>query len=269
MPAPTAPSGSLRVALEITPPRRDRPAVLRRRAALLGSRPDAIHVIQRPDRLPSLDASLQLQREGRRAVWHCANRGRSQDAVRRDVERALEGGVRAVLCIRGESDDRDRSDTPKIREVVALLREADPELRIGVTWNQYAPRERALRNLGAKLEAGAHFVQTQPVMAPDDVESLAATFRREWPEVPLLPMLMPLASRAEAERMGARLGIPVPDATLAALARGGAQSGWALFETTLRALRATEGVEGVALMTQRADPDRETVERIATALDAA
>ena len=51
--------GGFAVALEITPPKKRLEEVLLRRARLLPG-VDAINVIQRPDRLSSLDASLLL-----------------------------------------------------------------------------------------------------------------------------------------------------------------------------------------------------------------
>ncbi|MBE0612003.1 MAG: hypothetical protein IH609_21665, partial [Dehalococcoidia bacterium] len=50
-------AGQFAVALEITPPQRDLPKVLLRRARLLGTAAQAINVIQRPGRQSSLDAS--------------------------------------------------------------------------------------------------------------------------------------------------------------------------------------------------------------------
>ena len=54
-----------------------------------------------------------------------------------------------------------------------MVREASPELRVGVTLNQYAGRERVLKNLLPKLAAGASFVQTQPVFGLDTLEPFA------------------------------------------------------------------------------------------------
>jgi 5,10-methylenetetrahydrofolate reductase len=255
------------IAHEITPPKRPRHDILLRRARLLQGRADTIHVIQRPERWSSLECSIALVREGVHAVWHAVNRGRSEDEIRHDIERALEGGVRSVLCLRGEHDAIDKSDTPRLRELVGWLRSADPDLRIGVTANQYGPIERVLENLLPKLDAGADFVQTQPVFAAEDLEPLIPAVHARAPHVRIQAMLMPLTSEADAHSVAARLGVPVPESVLAALHGGGVEAGWREFADLLLALRDLPGIDGVALMTLRADPAPEDVARIRDELD--
>ena len=65
------------LALEITPPRTARTDILLRRARLLDPRPALVNVIDRPDRLPSLDACLVLSARGHAPVWHVATRRRT------------------------------------------------------------------------------------------------------------------------------------------------------------------------------------------------
>ena len=103
------------VALEITPPREPRSDVLLRRARLLGPLARAVHVIQRPGRLSSLDASIELERAGIEAVWHVTNRGRTRAELEAEIERAAAAGLRAALVVRGEGDQADRDDTPSLR----------------------------------------------------------------------------------------------------------------------------------------------------------
>ncbi|MCP4004129.1 MAG: hypothetical protein GY725_08045 [bacterium] len=251
------------IAHEITPPKEPQNAILLRRARLFEDRADAIHVIQRPERWSSLEASIALVRSGMHAVWHVANRGRSETEIRCDIERALEGGVRSVLCLRGEHDAVDKPDTPKLRELVDLLRTADPELRIGVTANQYGSAERVLANLLPKLDAGADFVQMQPVFGLDDLENLAEAIRRHAPQAQILAMLMPLCSEQDAERIASRLGVRIPETVRDELSEGGAETGWRVFAEHLRELRESQLVDGVALMTLRADPAPGDIERIA------
>ena len=74
------------VSLEISPPKKRLDDVLLHRARLLGGRADTVNVIQRPDRLPSLDTC---------APW-------SPDALetRRDAVRMV-GLVRVSQRVRG------------------------------------------------------------------------------------------------------------------------------------------------------------------------
>jgi 5,10-methylenetetrahydrofolate reductase len=156
--------------------------------------------------------------------------------------------------VRGEGDVADRGDTPSLRELVARIAAALPATRIGVTLNPYLPRERVLANLWPKLEAGAAFIQTQPVFELAALRAVAEPIRARAPRVAILPMVIPLVSLAGAEKLALRLRLPLPGRSLARLAQGGEAEGWRLFAETLRELRASGLADGVALMTQQMDP---------------
>jgi 5,10-methylenetetrahydrofolate reductase len=243
--------------LEVTPPREPRPQVLLRRAALLGPAADAINVIQRTNRVSSLEASLELLTAGYEPVWHLLNRGRSADEIEHEIGRAEAAGIPAVLCIRGEHDEADKSDTPKIRQVVERVRAAMPSALIGVTLNPYAPREPALRNLLPKLAAGAEYVQTNPVFELGQLAPVAEELKSRAPGVRIVPMAMPLLTRESADRLQQRIGVPAPPAL-----------GWSAFRELLHALCESPLVDGVAIMTLQMDAPRGTGERIREALGA-
>jgi 5,10-methylenetetrahydrofolate reductase len=255
-----------RVALEITPPVQPNPAVLLRRASLLGESASAVHVIARPGRQSSLDASIALERAGRSAVWHVGNRGRSRSDLERDMEVAAQAGIRSVLVVRGEGNVEDRPDTPTLRALVARLRAAIPTARIGVTLNPYLDPERVLANLWPKLEAGADFVQTQPVFGAASLRGVAARIRARAPRVEILPMVIPLASAAAAEKLGLRLRVPLGEGLIARLARGGSEEGWSIFAETVAELHASGLADGIALMTLEMDPPAEVGERVLRAV---
>ena len=99
-----------------------------------------------------------------------------------------------MLCIRGDHLAADVPDSPKIREVVGLLRVGLPEACVGVTMNQHAPRERVLRSLVAKLEAGAHFVQTQPVFDVARLEGFLEDLDRRNLRIPINSMTIVVRS---------------------------------------------------------------------------
>ena len=131
--------GRFPVALEITPPQKPLPGVLLRRAGLLGDAVTAVNVIQRPGRQSSLEASLYLCGGTFEPVWHLVTRGTSRDEVRAQMEAASEGGIRQLLCIRGDHAGGDTADTPTIRDAVSMARDLIPGATIGATFNQYAP----------------------------------------------------------------------------------------------------------------------------------
>jgi 5,10-methylenetetrahydrofolate reductase len=256
----------LGVALEVTPPRASRPDVLLRRARLLGERADAVHVIQRPDRQPSVEASAELERRGVAAVWHLVNRGRDRAQLEREIGRAAASGLRACLVVRGEGGPPEAVAPPTLASLVTRVRVALPDARVGVTLNPYGPRERVLANLWPKLEAGAAFVQTQPIFEAQSLAPFAEAIRARAPGVRIVPMLIPLLSAPAAERLGERLRVPLPDRLLRRLEREGEPAGW----DELRALAAELARSGLAdsfaVMTQEADPPKTFGERIAAAL---
>jgi methylenetetrahydrofolate reductase (NADPH) len=254
------------VALEITPPREPNSAVLSRRARLLGASADSIHVIQRPGRQTSVAASIELARAGLAAVWHVVNRGRGSSEIEREIECAARAQLGAALVVRGETGPADPPDTPPLREVVARIRASLPRARVGVTLNPYVDRARALANLWPKLEAGASFIQTQPVFAAATLRGLAEPIRARAPGVAIVPMVIPLLSAAAAEKLALRLHLPLPQGLVARLERGGEAAGWALFAETIRDLKASGLANGVAVMTQEMDPDEAFGERVRAGL---
>ena len=255
-----------RVALEITPPRTERLDVLLRRARLLGPRADAVHVIQRPERQRSVDAALALERCGIPAVWHLVNRGRSEPELEREIAHAAAGGLRAALVVRGEAGPSESVAPPKLASLVTRVRAAIRGARVGVTLNPYGPSERVLANLWPKLEAGAAFVQTQPVFEPETLAPFAAEIRARAPRVEIVPMLIPLLDAGAAERLGERLHIPLPDRLLRRLEEGGADAGWSAFAALAAELTRSGLADSLAVMTHEADPPKSFAERLAAAL---
>jgi len=258
-------SGGFPVALEITPPQRSLPKVLSRRAALLGTAACAINVIQRPGRQSSLDASCELIASGLDPVWHLVTRGRTREEIAAELQRAADAGVQQLLIIRGDHQAEDPAGAPSIREVTAMARAHLPSAKIGATLNQYAPNaERVLRNLFPKLEAGASYVQTQPVFDLARLEALAARIREQAPETHIVAMAMPLLSLDAAEKMQSRIGLALPDTFRARLAT--ADSAWAAFDEIVGGLAASEHIHGLAVMTFEIDAEPEVGERIVVSL---
>jgi methylenetetrahydrofolate reductase (NADPH) len=261
--------GEFPVALEITPPLQSRPAILHRRATLLGDAASAVNVIQRPGRQPSLEAACELLAGGLEPVWHLVNRGSTRAGVAADVATARDAGIRNVLCIRGDHDAPDTADTPTIREVVATVRDHLPGALIGATLNQYTPdRAAALKNLWPKLAEGATYVQTQPVFELATLAPLAAEVRARVPGTRIVAMAMPIPDSATLQRVSARLGIE-PPAGLAARLASGPAAAWQAFAEVLSTLRASPLIDGVAIMTFEMDPPPGTGIEIVRALRAA
>ncbi len=262
-------SGAFPVAVEITPAQRPNPRVLLRRAGLIGAYADAANVIQRVDRQSSLDASIELLARGVEPVWHLVTRGKSRAGVAAELEQARAGGIRNVLCIRGDHAGGDLPDTPTVRAVIALARDAIPGVLIGATLNQYSPdRDAALGNLLAKLDAGADYIQTQPAFAIEPLLASMEAVRIRFPNARLVAMAVPLLSPGAVDGIQRRLSFRLDARTCQRLAAG-EEAGWELFDETLAVLRASALVDGVAIMTTEMDPPPGTGGRIVAALRAA
>ena len=255
-------SGHFPVGLEITTPRQLSPTILLRRAQALDGASDSVHVVQRPDRQASLDASAMLADLGIDAVWHLVNRGRSRRAIREDLTRAALRDIRALVCMRGDHIASDLADTPSLSETVRMARTALPEALIGATANQYGERSRVLPNLLAKLRQGADFVLFQPAFIMADYERLAREIRSRSHSTYLLPTLMPVLSSDAAVRIEKRLRIRLPSSLHRDLRAGGEEAGWDHFEAALRTLAEGPWADGCAIATSLADPPRYIMDRI-------
>jgi len=220
-----------------------------------------VNVISRPDRWSSLEASRVLVDAGPAPVWHLTNRGRGVAEIESQIALAARAGLAHVLCIRGEYKSEDDVDTPKIREVVRMLRRGLPEARVSVSLNHHLGRRRALGNLIGKLESGAHAVQTQVTFDLASLEPFALEIKSRHPKVGIIPMLMPVLSARAGVRLSRRLAIPLPARLLQRLESFGAEAGWDHFETFARAIAENPLYDGLAIMAP-IDPDEAFVARL-------
>jgi len=255
----------LELAFEITPPAERRPLLLLRRAAVLRPLTRRVNVIQRAERWSSLEASIALRQYDYEPVWHLANRGRGIARIEAEVALAREAGISRVLCIRGEYKGEDDADTPRIRELVRLLRHRLPRAHVSVTLNHHVRAARVLSNLRAKLDAGAHGVQTQVSFDLESLQPFAEAIRRSHPGVSLAPMGMPVLSTRAALRLSRRLAVPIPASLLDRLERLGPLAGWEHFERFASAVADDPLYEGLAVMTP-IDPDPDFRARMRGAL---
>ena len=259
-------SGAFPVSLEITPPRTAKPAVLLRRARLLEACTLTVNVIQRPERQSSLEAALELRREGLEPIWHLATGGRTGEGIAADIERAREAGIGHVLCLRG--DHAAESPGPPVPEAIGIVREQAPEMAVGAALDQYHGSERADRLLAAKLHAGATSVWTQPVFELDPLLRSAEFVKGQRSDAHVVAMAMPLLTEESLDAISERLRIPAPEALRKRIAAG-EEEAWRAFEETLGSLAGTDLVDAVAIMTYRADPPEGTGERIIAGLQRA
>jgi methionine synthase I (cobalamin-dependent)/5,10-methylenetetrahydrofolate reductase len=195
---------------------------------------DAVNITDNPMarvRMSSVAMAHILQREvGIEAIWQLTCRDRNVIGIQSDLLGAAALGIRSVLALTG--DPITIGDYPKgtavfevnstglVRIVKGLNNGFDfagqnigttTQFQIGTAASPSASDlNKEIARLEEKMEAGADFVQTQPVFDP----SLAEKFlkRVEALKVPVLLGLMPLRSSRHAEFMHNEVpGISIPD----------------------------------------------------------
>jgi 5,10-methylenetetrahydrofolate reductase len=257
---------------ELVPPRSADPEVIRRAARRLRGMVDAVNVTDnataRIGMAPTVAAVLAAG-EGLEPVLQLTCRDRNRLALTADLLGAHALGVRAVLCLSGDPVAVGSSGAKPVFDLDAVgltrlatglghgqgpgrVRIAPPApFLVGVAEAPGADPSGGAR-LAAKADAGARFVQTQPVY---DVAAFAAWLdlvaTRGLPErVAILAGVLPPASAAQLQRFSALPGWAVPDATLARMraARDQRAEGITLAAEVVEQVRALPGVRGVHLM---------------------
>ncbi|MBI5500568.1 MAG: methylenetetrahydrofolate reductase [Deltaproteobacteria bacterium] len=272
-------AGHFAFTAELGPPRGADVEALRRKAAFLRGRVDAVNVTDNQTavvRMSSWGASLIALQEGLEPVYQMVCRDRNRLAMQADVLGASANGIRNLLCLSG--DLQEFGDHPEAKSVydidsLQLLQavrgmrddgkflsgrpvETPPRIFLGAAANPFAdlPQFRA-RRLAKKVRAGADFVQTQCVFNMkrfaefvDQAGELGVLDR-----VFLLAGITPLKSVAMATYMQQKVpGMDVPEALLRRL--GGvpkkqvADEGIRIACEQIAELRAMKGVSGVHLM---------------------
>jgi 5,10-methylenetetrahydrofolate reductase len=257
---------------ELVPPRSADPEVIRRAARRLRGMVDAVNVTDnataRIGMAPTATAVLAAG-EGLEPVLQLTCRDRNRLALTADLLGAHALGVRAVLCLSGDPVAVGSSGAKPVFDLDAVgltrlatglghgqgpggVRIAPPApFLVGVAEAPGADPSGGAR-LAARADAGARFVQTQPVY---DVAAFAAWLdlvaTRGLPErVAILAGVLPPASAAQLQRFSALPGWAVPDATLARMraARDQRAEGITLAAEVVEQVRALPGVRGVHLM---------------------
>lgn len=150
-------------------------------------------------------------------------RTRTRNAIIGDLLGASALGIRNLLCMTGDaptaSGDLQDVDVFGLIGIARafpdrlgtdLLGEAEPFF-IGATWSPFAPdRQQELDRLRRKVEAGAQFIQTQPVFDAGEFASVASALSDDVRRVPVIVGLAPIRSAAHAARLAGIPGVHVP-----------------------------------------------------------
>lgn len=147
--------------------------------------------------------------------------GASRDELARVLDSLVEGGIKNVLCLRGDPPKGQESFEPPAdgfayaNELTAFVKKRWP-LCIGTAGypegHQEAPdRYTDLLNLKRKVDAGSCFVVTQLFFENDTYFDFVAQARRMGITVPIIPGIMPITSAEQIERITELSGASIPE----------------------------------------------------------
>lgn len=275
-------SGQFAVTAEFNPPDSADPKDICESALVLAHVVDAINTIDSSGanvHMSSLGTSALLIRAGYDVVMQISCRDRNRIALQADLLAASALGVKNVLCITG--DDVSAGDQPEAKRVfdfdsMHLLRTAQimrdqgvflsgrtisvpPRLFLGAVENPFAPplHWRADR-LAKKVEAGAHFIQTQYVF---DVEVFREFMSRVrdlgiTERVYILAGVGPLKSPKAAQFMRTRVpGVVIPDSLIERMKKTPParwrEEGMEICIEIIEQVRELEGIAGIHVMAYR------------------
>lgn len=274
--------GDFVVTLELDPPKGSDPLPTLDAVRPLARLVDAVNIADCPManvRMSPIALSYLVQRDlGLETIFHLTCRDRNLIGLQSELLGAAAMGVRNILALTG--DTPDRGDHPTARGVfdldstglVALASRlnsgkdlAGGELNrrtdflVGVAVDPGAPDlPREVDKIRAKIEAGANFVQTQPVF---DVETVLR-FQEQTVglDIPVLYGILPLRSHQSAVRLMQRVpGIRVPEPVLRRLEAVGPGGGLQYFAELLQGLVPL--VQGVHIFPMgKLDPAAELIQ---------
>lgn len=227
--------GAFGVTVEIDPPKGADVRKTLEKVRRFADRVDAVNVADCPManvRMSPITLAHLLQRDVQvEAIFHLTCRDRNVIGLQAELLGASGLGVRNILALRG--DNPERGDHPEatgvfeldatglIRTASTLNRaqtvagtplEQGTDFAIGCAANPTATDlEGEVSRLEMKIEAGAHFVQTQPIYDPRLLERWLAKIAGRI-EIPILYGIMPLKSYDFAVHLNQNVpGISVPD----------------------------------------------------------
>jgi methionine synthase I (cobalamin-dependent)/5,10-methylenetetrahydrofolate reductase len=202
-------------------------------------------------------AALVQQQVGLETIAHFTTRDRNVMAIQSELIGAHALGIRNVLCLRG--DPPRVGDYPNATAVwdvnavglITIIANMNKGLDangtpighraqfyIGAALNPNAEnREREIRQLHKKLEAGANFLVTQPIY---DVEAFRAFLEDCGPVgVPILVGVLPLVSARHAEFLHNEVpGVVIPETVRARISGAGEHAAEAGVELAVELLDA-------------------------------
>jgi methylenetetrahydrofolate reductase (NADPH) len=270
-------SGKFVVCAELNPPMSANAPFMEKRLPHFRGTVDAVNVTDNPSsvmRLSGLAACLLLIREGLEPIMQLTCRDKNRLALGSEILGGAAFGVRNLLCVTGDHPilgsipsakpvfDLDSVSLIKtvveMHETKSFMGQQDvktmPQLFVGGASNPFAePLEYRVDRLRKKAEAGANFVQTQPVFDLEVFSRWMENVREQGlhEKIHIIPGIMPLKSPRAARYMKDDVpGVIMPDKIVARMEKAGdpAEEGFNIALETVQALRGVDGVAGIHLM---------------------
>ena len=261
---------------EIGPPRSCDGDVIREKSKYFKGIVDAVNITDNQTalaRLSSIASAKILLEEGVEPIMQMTCRDRNRIAIQSDLLGAAALGIRNVLCLTG--DHQKFGDQPEAKGVFDLdsiqliatvakmnnglflssqeMKKA-PEFLIGAAANPFAePFEMRLLRLHKKVDAGARFIQTQPVFHMEIfvrwMEKIVAMGLHE--KCAILAGVMPVKSEKALLHMKKEVpGVKINDQYIDRMkaAHDPKEEGIKIAVEMIHTLRKIKGVRGIHLM---------------------
>jgi methylenetetrahydrofolate reductase (NADPH) len=261
---------------EIGPPRSCDGDVIREKSKYFKGIVDAVNITDNQTalvRLSSIASAKILLEEGVEPIMQMTCRDRNRIAIQSDLLGAAALGIRNVLCLTG--DHQKFGDQPEARGVFDLdsiqliasvskmnngfflsgqeMKKA-PEFLIGAAANPFAePFEMRVIRLNKKVNAGARFIQTQPVFHMEIfarwMEKIVAMGLHE--KCAILAGVMPVKSEKALLHMKKEVpGVKINDEYIDRMkaAHDHKEEGIKIAVEMIHSLRNIKGVRGIHLM---------------------
>ncbi len=157
---------------------------------------------------------------GIEAMAHLSCTGHTREEIAQVLERLAAAGIENVLALRG---DPPKGETFKpapggfahASDLATFIRTRWPFCLGGAAYPEMHPdapdAETDLRNLGAKVRAGANFLVTQLFFDNADYFAFVERARAAGIAVPILPGIMPMADAAQIRRIAGMCGARIPE----------------------------------------------------------
>lgn len=166
----------------------------------------------------TLDAVLEIQRDGIDAAPHLSCVGSTRDGIREILRTYRDNGIRHIVALRGDmpSGMGEIGEFRYANELVEFIRaETGDWFQIEVAaYPEYHPQARSprhdLENFVRKVKAGADSAITQYFFNADAYFRFVDDVRALGVDVPIVPGIMPITNYSQLMRFSEMCGAEVP-----------------------------------------------------------